>query len=312
MADMKRYISVWAVAVLLLTVGCSREEDSLSDAGIAPGQELTGLSFDVSEEPWNEERVRLTRGATLDDLRAATEHAGFGLYLTSGLINLENKQFTWDSENLRWHYGTWNSGESKWNYETQQLLWPKAAPTVLYAYAPYMSLPSANTSYSDGVLTFTPTLANTTDLLWGEKAPVTDGTVRLTFRHALAKISFGTLTNRSGQTVTLTDITLTGQFYKSGNLSLENGTWSDEAKYDPVSQTIDRSPASSLEVDNDATESIGVSEVLQIPGPEITVTFTFDIGNVTHTASATTTLTQGKHTTYYLTIQNNFEVIITQ
>lgn len=280
-----------AIFLLLLTFSCSHEDGLLTE-GVVPAQHPTSLTFDVSEEPWQDERILVTRGATLNGLKGVT---GFGLYATSALISFTNTQVTWDNVNAKWTY----AGE-------KTLLWP-ATPPTLYAYAPWMASPT----YNAGTLTFTPGLENTTDLLWGETNVQADGTAKLNFQHALAKISFGTITNHSGASVSLTGISLTGDFYQDGKLSLGDGTWSEKNSFTPASQTLSRNPASALVVANDATANISVADVLQIPGPTVAVTFTFTVGGVEHTATVNTTLTQGRHTTFYVTIQNHFEVIIT-
>ena len=186
-----------------------------------------------------------------------------------------------------------------------------------YAYAPY------NSSYvdlTDNKLSFDCTTSNTTDLLWADVSH-TDYAISLDFRHALAKLSFGTITNNFGRDITLTGISVKARLYSSGNLSLADGTWSGWSAYDSE-QTINREDFNSDEDDNKSLSvpigsevNINVDDILQIPGPTVTVTFTFtytaeDNSTKTVTYSGDVVLEQGKNKVVSTTIGMNHEVVI--
>lgn len=195
---------------------------------------------------------------------------------------------------------------------------------------------SISTEWQEFALTTTVTGDNATrlvinighfagDLYFDDVVLTSSDAVTLTFRHALARLSFGSITNNLGRTITLTGIevkdTPAQRLYSSGDLSLTNGTWSGLTAYGSE-QTIsmtDFDPENAgdqtLPVANEATSSIVVADILQIPGPIVTVTFTVtytaeDNSTKTVTVSDDVTLEQGKNKTVNLTVGLNHEVVI--
>lgn len=274
---------VWLV--LLLLTACGEDDSSSAD-------EVQAVRFAVVEDSWQDSPVMMTRaGETMTSLKTY----GFGLFSTD--LRLNNQQATWNSTNLAWNVGA-------------KLLWPSnTVPAIgsldIRAYAPYNYSDIAITM-TDNKITFAPAVANTTDLLWADRAIDAGGTVTLNFKHALAKLSFGTITNNYGRSITLTNVTATGSLYTTGDLLLDDGTWTTSS-----TETRNYSSSPSQDIANGATADLDLADILQIPGPTVTVTFTFtstDFG--TDTVSTAVTLEQAKHKTLNLTIGLNHEVVV--
>ena len=275
----KKLTHIFILSLLVALASCTGDDQ--------PSSPQPSLRFAVEETPWQEHSILLTRSddSMLADLKSSS--AGFGFYCPA--LFAKNLQVTW------------NSASSKWNYG-KAIIWDKNitdAAFSAYAYAPY----NGSVSITDGTLHFTSATNNTTDLLWA-KGDRTDDVIAFTFKHALTNISFGTLTNNYGHSVTLTSITFDG-FHTEGDLSLTTGEWSNRAG----SQTISRSPA--LTVSAGSTGNIAVDDILQIPVETVkaTLSFTSEFGEET----ATFTLSFNEPAINHiinLTITNNFEVII--
>jgi hypothetical protein len=77
-------------------------------------------------------------------------------------------------------------------------------------------------------LTFMPHSDNRIDLLYAEDYTDNDGTVHLNFKHALGKLSIGTVTNDYGEPISLKQITLRGAKCTKATMSLNTGEWSDK------------------------------------------------------------------------------------
>jgi hypothetical protein len=77
-------------------------------------------------------------------------------------------------------------------------------------------------------LTFMPHSDNRIDLLYGEDYTDNAGTVHLNFKHALGKLSIGTVTNDYGEPISLKQITLRGAKCTKATMSLNTGEWSDK------------------------------------------------------------------------------------
>ena len=162
------------------------------------------LTIAVTQQPWQTENISITRsGETL----TALQTSGFGLF--SAGLGISNEQVTWN--------------DTKWTL-AHTLIWPKTRPNDFYAYAPYTASPDI----ANGVYTFNCPNGNTIDLLYGQYVNTTGDVVNLKFRHALAKISFGTITNCGTHDMLVSDIKVTGDLYSSGNLTLSTGGWSGE------------------------------------------------------------------------------------
>ena len=295
------YILTPLLLTALLTVGCSDDEQTADNTTAA-------LQLNLSEEPWQGETLQLTRAtATEEALKASTE--GFGLYCSEFKM-AGNTRVTWDATHQRWDYGN-------------LLLWPHNKETTvnMYAYAPYDGdgtyADGSSFTVSDGTLMFTTTIGNTTDLLCAGKtnAKQTDdqGTVTLKFQHVLAKLSFGTITNHYGRPITLESISVTGTLYTSRELTMATGEWSKEGGTTESTQTYTFSPTQPVAAGETTDFTTSDTPLLLIPGPSVSITFTIsttDFGTESFTFS-NIPLEKGVNKTLNLTINNNFEVVIT-
>lgn len=291
------YILTPLLLTALLAIGCSDDEQTTDNTTAA-------LQLNLSEEPWQGETLQLTRAtATEEALKAST--AGFGLYCSEFKM-AGNTHVTWDATHQRWDYGN-------------LLLWPRKMSTTvnMYAYAPYDKDGNYGISVSSGVLTFNTTIGNTTDLLCAGKtnAKQTDdqGAVTLNFQHVLAKLSFGTITNHYGRPITLDNISVTGTLYTRRQLTMATGVWSDEdattASLPKTYSSLNQNVAAGETTDFTTSDT----PLLLIPGPTVNVTFTIrttDFGTESFTFS-NIPLEKGVNKTLNLTINNNFEVVIT-
>ena len=189
-----------------------------------------------------------------------------------------------------------------------------------YAYAPSNNPGSTPYGgYSDGKLSFSCPIDNSTDLLWAEDSVSTDGTVHLNFRHALAKVAFGTFTNNYGYPVTVKQVKLEGSISTSGTLSLTDGTWSNLSAASSESQvyTPGTSPviADGEIAVNKADGGYDFPDFLLIPnptaGPTLTATVTVNSEKFgDEDIVFNITLEKGKCKTVNITIKNNHEVVI--
>ena len=256
------------------------------------------VTFTSSEGPINIYSIKVSRA--VDE--------GFGVFGVGLLGSGAQRLVLWNSST-----GQWDAGE--------RIYWKRTSSDEsfnIYAYAPYKS-DANNYNEDSGVLTFTANKdnAHNTDLLYaGTSVKRSDGLAKLTFKHALAKISLGTITNSSGSNMSLSQVTLTGDLHKIGKLNTTDGTWSDWTAYDPASKTftIDIDTNSNTEgnqplaIDDNTIADIPVEPFLLLPGPTVTITMNFSNGE---TFSFNTILEQGKDKTYNITVKKNFEVVIT-
>ncbi len=280
---------IYTCLIAILLTGCAGEEVPVQPAGHA-------MTMVVSGESWQGETVSLTRsdGSMLTALMTSGD--GFGMYAAN--LGFTNQQVTWNSTDARWDYG-------------DAQLWPAAGIGTVTAYAPYVSAAATPiTSLDDGSLTVAPEQANAVDVLW---AAVTSSdpahSLTLNFKHALAKLSFGSVINNSGYAVTLTSIVATGTLYTSGTLSLADGLWTGG---DTAERTYTMSPLS-IAVASGATVAMNQTAILQIPGPPVTVTLTLTSDAYgTETVTKTITLEQGINKTVNLTIGLNHEVVMSE
>lgn len=284
-----------ALSLCLLAVGCTDDEREAADATADPQP----VAFVVTQQPWRDENVNLTTRSTttLDGLKVST--TGFGLFCSD--FHFANQQVLWEHE-------AWNYGNS--------VLWSmdKTKAYNLYAYAPYDATLVA--SAATNTLTFTCAEDNQVDLLWASQTGVVrddeNSPVELNFRHALGKISLGTIANSTGHSITLVKLVLKSKLYTGGTLSLADGTWSDLAGGTDV-QTIEHSVGQTF--DSNTAIAANAPDLLQIPGVEATVELIFTIEGFDKTnedIKFTTTFEQGVSKNFNITIEKNFEVIITQ
>lgn len=261
------------------------------------------------------------------------ETEGFGLYCFE--LNYTNTHVKWNSTR-----GAWIIGNNDYNE-----YWPIRDEGTLdvYAYAPYKS-PAY--TVAGGVLTFVAETyssgdlsGSNVDLLYASKVDYersSDNPVALEFKHALAKLTFGTITNNTGETLYLNGFTISsrdGNLWKQAKLDLSSGDWSEhvaaEAEYDkivypPPFVTVVRS-----EGDRPASPAISVvipplqdkqttippmpsREMLVIPNTngKIELTIQVNSSNSTEAFSFPVILEKGKNKTYNITVQKNFEVVI--
>lgn len=300
-------VAVAGLAVVLVLIGCSADEEGERTA--AAGDEVE-LRIGVGETSWLGETFNVTRsGETLEGLKAV----GFSLHGTALLGPAGNRQVTWNATS-----GQWNAGE--------RIYWKRTSNEndvfSVYAYAPYEETPTNITVNGfNGVLTFTSADyalgGSNPDLLYaGATVKRSDGLAQLTFRHALAKMTLGTITNNSGAAMTLTQVSVSGGLYKTGKLDLMTDLWSDFTDFSdkvlgpedtPASKSLPMTISPALVIADGASVTLDVGSLLLIPGPEVTASLTFEGGA---SFSFTTKLEKGKAKTFNMTVGKNFEVII--
>lgn len=282
-------------ALWLLTIaGCADGDDLAAGSSETEGVggETVTLRLDAEEQPWTVAAHGMTRaGETLSGLQATTGDLpdgfgyGFGLYSTE--MALENRQATWDITKGNWDYGN-------------DIYWPRTSGVEafsVYAYAPYKTVPWTIT---DTNVTFTTAADGTSpvDLLYASNTAVsrTTGETALIFRHALAKVSLGTIANMSVSTdMLVSEVAVSGDFYTSGALDLATGVWSDltGSGGEPVKvigQTTDelifvpsggQTAVRRTWTDVDTDLGIAIMQVgeapapMFIPGPTATVTYKY-------------------------------------
>ncbi len=269
---------------------------------------------------------------------SAAEDDGFGLYCPE--LAVLNTQVTWDNANGRWKIGG--------DYNTY---WRRNQDGVLniYAYAPYKPSPYTYTIES-GILTFnaekyavsggdplysTRLSGSNVDLLYASQTSYARNSsepAKLTFEHALAKMTFGTITNNTGGTLYLNGFTISGTMYESAKLNLSTGVWSDHVvnsfgKISSPPPFIYVTTEPSEDIPPGYTGKIVVSplydketiippmpsrELSFIPGSDGTLSLTVEVNSsvVNETFSFPVTLVKGMNKTYNITIGKNYEVII--
>ncbi len=303
------------------------------------------FTLDVVEQPWEEEKVAISRsGETLEGLRATTGEVplanglsgfnyGFGIYCST--LAITNTQVTWDNVNGRWKIGS--GYNTYWRRDVSGTL-------DIYAYAPYKT---EAYSVSSGVLTFnaakyavpgyTDKLSgNDVDLLYASQTGYARNSTepaKLTFEHALAKMTFGTITNNTGGALNLNGFTISGTLHSQAKLNLATGVWSEHVS----SATEISAPPPFIYVANtlpppDPLPSgyigfvyispLADKETIIPPMPNrelsfipdangrITLTIKINSNNVNEEFSFPVTLEKGKNKTYNITIGKNYEVII--
>lgn len=259
----------------VLLTACREEEPSAADA-------VHAVRFSVTEEPWQNEQVSVTRaGETMTALKAS----GFGLYC--GELSLDNVQTTWDGTHDCWQL----DGRYLW---TQGL-----ANASFYALAPY-NTPFASLNSGTETITIPAFNSDPPDLLYATHKNVARGeTVQLCFHHALAKLTMGTVTIDPTIATSVTDIKLAATLYNAGTLSLADGV--NYGKFTARSGDV--------AISNIAF-SVGTS-ILMIPREDVTVTLTLTCTPAsTFTVTKTLTLESGKNHILNVKIGKNHEVVI--
>lgn len=275
---------------------------------------------------------------------------GFGIYCEK--LNYANTQVKWDNINSRWNIGANNYDQ----------YWPRtqAGTLDIYAYAPFK--PSPTYTVASGKLTFTaerfPNLGSgmdfsdrlsgtNVDLLYaGAEHDLSNvNPAVLNFKHALAKLTFGTITNNTGEVINLKGFTVKGTLNSSANLDLSTGKWSDHVQWSEGAEASVPLPPPFVQVVHSADELIGApsaghtvktliepladgetvipnmpsNSLLLIPNADDDdddvydgkITVTIEVNNSTgENFSFPITLEEGKEKIVNITIGRNFEVVI--
>ena len=283
------------------------------------------------------------------EVEQATDE-GFGLYCDE--LNYENTQVKWDNINSRWNIGA-NNYDQYWK-NTQD------GDLSIYAYAPFK--PSPTYTVTSGKLAFSaerfPNLGSgmdfsnrlsgtNVDLLYaGAEHDLSNvNPAVLNFKHALAKLTFGTITNNTGEVINLKGFTVKGTLNSSANLDLSTGVWSDHVQWSGGAEASVPLPPPFVQVVHSADELIGApsaghtvktliepladgetvipnmpsNSLLLIPNADNDgngvydgkITVTIEVNNSTgENFSFPITLEEGKEKIVNITIGRNFEVVI--
>lgn len=188
------------------------------------------------------------------------------------------------------HSITYSGGESGVFYVTAERCF------TVYAYAPYKRTSPYAFDEATQKLTFQ-TEANgkaPVDLLYAidETVSQSSGETILDFKHALARVAFGTIGNTKGaHDMLVTNIGVKGTYYTSGNLNLSSGAWTDQTTASEA-KTVnvvdeendefifvasgDQKMVRTTQVQADySVEVKDVEKPMFIPGPTVDVTFKF-------------------------------------
>lgn len=282
------------------------------------------------------------------EVQQATDE-GFGLYCEK--LNYANTQVKWNKTNGRWNIGANNYDQ----------YWPrtKAGTLDIYAYAPFKPSPSPTYTVTSGKLTFTaekyPNLTDAgasdysdrlsgtnVDLLYaGAKHDLRNvNPAVLNFKHALAKLTFGTITNNTGEVINLEGFTIKGTLNSSAKLDLSTGEWTEHDPWPDGTGSSEASvplPPPFVQVVHSAAELVGPpssghtaktliepladgetvipnmpsNSLLLIPNADGKITVTIEVNNSTgENFSFPITLEEGKEKIVNITIGRNFEVVI--
>ena len=288
------------------------------------------------------------------NVQQATDE-GFGLYCEQ--LNYANTQVKWNKTN-----GRWNIGANNYNQ-----YWPRiqAGTLDIYTYAPFK--PSPTYTVASGKLTFTaekyPDLTaagasdysnrlsgTNVDLLYaGAKHDLSNvNPAVLNFKHALAKLTFGTITNNTGEVINLEGFTIKGTLNSSAKLDLSTGEWTEHDPWPDGAGSSEASvplPPPFVQVVHSAAELVGSpssgytaktliepladgetvipnmpsNSLLLIPNADDDgngvydgkITVTIEVINSTgENFSFPITLEEGKEKIVNITIGKNFEVVI--
>ena len=317
---------------LLLTLTACSSEDVVS--GGAKPDDLA-LTLDVAETDWQGESISVASraGETLEGLKVVSnppaDGQGFGIYC--GELNYNNTQVTWDHTNSRWNIGAKNYHDY-WSST-------KSGDLHVYAYAPFKS---GGYTKSENKITFVAQkhgYPGYTDILSGDNVDLLQASAThafnsnkpaiLEFKHKLAKLTFGTLTNNTGEEITLDGFKITGTLNTEAKLDLATGLWSDysssvtDIKLPPPFVNVFHNQAEFIA---GATPKILITPIadgqtvvpnmpsnslLMIPNANGKITVTIEVNNSTgETFSFPITLEEGKEKIVNITIGRNFEVVI--
>lgn len=190
------------------------------------------------------------------------------------------------------------------------------------AYSPYISDESLSPTPDVGIisrngtnLVFKPHSDNRIDLMYAEHTTSPEGVVQLNFKHALGKLSVGTIYNDYGENLSLDQITISGTRRTQGTLSLSTGVWSDitsSSENVVYNAEILASLFGDLSIPDKGSLTFPKDVAYtQIPGTTLTFTYQFKTAhNTSFTVSATMTVEMGKNKFVNITINQNHQVVL--
>ncbi len=248
------------------------------------------------------------------------ESDGFGLYSSSDRMKVINSHIVWDADIQSW------KGISN---DAYLMLWPNNTIVdqdviAFTAYSPYISDGNLATGGGDyGIvsrnkdnLVFKPHSDNRIDLMYAEHTTdMVNGVVQLNFKHALGKLSVGTIYNDYGENLSLDQITISGTRRTRGTLSLSTGEWSDiSTNTENVVYNAEILAAifGDLSIPDKGSLTFPKDVAYtQIPGTTLTFTYQFKTAhNTSFTVSATMTVEMGKNKFVSITINQNHQVVL--
>lgn len=164
-------------------------------------------------------------------------------------------------------------------------------------------------------IVFKPHSDNRIDLMYAEHTTSPEGVVQLNFKHALGKLSIGTIRNDYGENLRLTQIRILGTRYTKGTLSLSTGEWSSQTSSSETvtyEESLLRAIFGNLDIpDKGALTFPKDLAYTQIPGTTLTFEYQFTTGSgTTFTVSAKMTFDQGVNKFVNITIGQNHEVVL--
>ena len=229
------FLPFYLFTFLLLIAACSDNPALEQDA------DRMQLTLDVVETGWEGQTFNASTrsGETLEGLRAVVDPAhpadgeGFGIYCSD--LNYEpNTQVIWDENHSRWNIGA-NNYNTYWKSN-------EAGTINVYAYAPFKTggYTRADEENEPFKITFVAQkhgYPGYTNLLSGGNVDLLQASAsisrnsrnpaQLTFNHKLAKLTFGTITNNTGETIQLNGFTVRGTINSEAKLDLANGGWNE-------------------------------------------------------------------------------------
>ena len=231
------FLPFYLFTFLLLITACS------DNPALEQDDDRMQLTLDVVETGWEGQTFNASTrsGETLEGLRAVVDPAhpadgeGFGIYCSD--LNYEpNTQVIWDENHSRWNIGA-NNYNTYWKSN-------ETGTIGVYAYAPFKTggYTRADEENEPFKITFEAqkhSFSGYTTLLSGGNVDLLQANAsisrssrdpaQLNFNHKLAKLTFGTITNNTGETIQLDGFTVRGTINSEAKLNLTNGIWSDHS-----------------------------------------------------------------------------------
>jgi hypothetical protein len=151
--------------------------------------------------------------------------------------------------------------------------------------------------------------------MYAEHTTTNDGVVNLNFKHALGKLSIGTIRNDYGENLSLNQITISGTRNIKGTLSLSTGEWSNITENEE-NVVYNAATLATIFGDLNIPDKGALTfpknvAYTQIPGTTLTFTYQFKtVNNTTFSVAATMRVDQGVNKFVNITIGQNHEVVI--